>query len=1004
MTRPAEATTGTASVRRGAWRAPWAAWAAALLAALALSPSAALADGSVWDLLRRTSQNAPEVAPVAAVERTDRRPGGVLNNVSHSLRRLGAALNSDVRVQGQHSMGLHVETVSGSQTAYRDANHFGRRGLGGLYNNTDLTISGRIAGIVNFETRYSNRLHGSPHDNRLSLNYSSGPFSIDAGDIQGSIGGNTLVGFSRSLKGVQLAAEVMPGLRLTSLISNTRGQSRTITVNGANRSGPYFVYAGMVVEGSERVRVNDREMVKGEDYTLDPYTGELNFLKGLIVHEFDTIAVSFETFGFGQPAGLLTGWRADLSAIRGVNMGVTYLSQESRQRGLATRTRTEQFFGYNNPNAPYSLEFQVDVTLVRDGQGNVIGATPRHPMTVTAGGIPQVYGADFVVDPLLPNRVFFKLPIPSTQIVRITYVPATAGDNPGDRSVIGFDAGWQLGGLGMVTAELAQSRLDLAGQGVGGSAWQVRGDMKLAGDKVRWNWSLRDIQSRFTGIESAGFRRADRGLSMSLEYAPTAALRLNAGLERSRRPSFQYTGLTDGTAGAIAATSGTDDFGQRNLTASYSLGRAGQIIATHNTMSTRSFGGGRSDFTSGSLAYSGTLGRMSMDLSLGSTASRFRASALAGSTTDPATGGSDALNARLGMRWQPARIVSVTSNLATSLIRDQSGTRRDARDVSVGADLTPASNLRFSLNYLLQDSGGHSSVMTGGSGSGTGRSVDGAGPQPWWAARTAQGRSGSFFNPGSSISIGGAFGGGYNAGLGGSGNFSGGIHSPLAGGFSGASFGGRSRTLALAAHYQPLSSLALDLMWNSSSSIGDFLFNSNRNDYTANLSFSPGDNLQINTMFSRQRVTYVGTVGGTSSTMWFLNLRGRPVGKLTANLSTQLMVTDSSFQFDGSGSTGSGGLAMTDTGMNLSAWALRLEYPVWRTHAIYLELSDAASTGYLAGTQRQMQVGFDFDVTQNTRFTVGWRIQEFMSRGADPGAFGRNYRVRSLDADLNLRF
>jgi len=992
-----------AKAREGSGLAHAASRTGAILAALVLSLPA-LADGSVWDLLRQSSQNAPEITVGPSADRTSRRQGGVLADVSRSLRRLGATLNSDLKVQGQHTMGLHMENVNGSRSAYQDATYFGRRGLGGVYNNTDLTITGKLAGIINFETRYSNSLYGNPYDNRLSLNYATRGFSIDAGDIQGNISGNSLVGFSRSLKGVQLSVDVLRGLRLTSLFSNTKGQSRTITVNGANRSGPYYVYAGMVVEGSERVRVNDREMVKGEDYTLDPYTGELNFLKGLIVHEFDTIAVSFETYGYGQPAGLLTGWRADLTALPNVNFGLTYLAQESRQNGSATRTRTEQFYGYNNPNTPYSLEFQVDVTLVKDEQGNIIGATPRYPMTVTAGGVPQVYGADYVVDPLLPNRVFFKLPIPSTQIVRITYVPAAAGDNPGDRSVVGFDAGWQLGKLGMVTAEFARSRLDLSGQNVGGGAWQLRGDMKLAGDKLRWSWTLRDIESRFTGIESAGFRRADRGLSMSFDYSPSTRLRLNAGFERSRRPSFQYTGLSGGSSSALAATAGTDDFGQQNLTASYTLGRGGQIVATHNNMSTRSYGGGRSDYTSDSVAYSGSAGKFSMDLSLGNVVSRYRAPAVTGSTTEPATGGSEALNARLGMRWQPASILTLTSNLATSLIRDQSGSRRDAQDVTVGADLTPARNLRLSLNYLLQDSGGYSSLTTGAGGSSTVRSPDAGAPQPWWVSRVAQGRSGSFFNPGSSFSIGGTYGGGYNGGLGGSGNYSGGLYNPYANGFSGTSFGGRSRTLAMGANYQPLPSVVIDLLWNSSTSMGDYLFNSNRNDYTASVSYSPGDRFQMNTMFSRQRVSYVGSSGGTSSTLWFLNLRGRPWGKLTTSLSLQMMTTQSAYQFDGSG-TGGSGVSVTDTGgTDLSSWALRLEYPVWRTHAIYLEYSDAASTGYLAGTQRQLLAGFDFDITQNARFTLGWRIQEYLSRGTTSGTSAQNYQVRSLDADLNLRF
>src|SRR5207302_4652882 len=173
---------------------------------------------------------------------------------------------------------------------YGNDNYYGRRvgSLGGAYDQTDLTIQGKLGGIINFETRYSNNLYGNPNDNRLSLNYASKAFKIDAGDITGTIQGNSLMDFTRTLQGIQVSANVLRGVKLTTLLSQTKALTRTQTLQGNNGRGPYYIYAVHIVDGSEHVRVNNRDQIKGEDYTLDPYTGELKFKAGTIIHYEDT--------------------------------------------------------------------------------------------------------------------------------------------------------------------------------------------------------------------------------------------------------------------------------------------------------------------------------------------------------------------------------------------------------------------------------------------------------------------------------------------------------------------------------------------------------------------------------------------------------------------------------------------------------------------------------------------------------------------------------------------
>lgn len=936
--------------------------------ALLLAAAQPVRADSLWDVLRMADPGgkATAVAGPRVAQRIGGPLGSALDRMSRQLADLGRRTNSEIKVQGQHSLGFHMEQVDGSRDSYDNSTYYGRRAFGGGYASTDLTLSGRLMGVVNFETRYSNSVYGNPYDNRLSLNYATKELKVDAGDIQGGFQGNTLVDFSRALKGVQVSATVARGLRLSTLYSQTKAQTRTITINGANRSGPYYVFAGMMVADSEHVRVNNRDMLKGTDYTLDPYTGELNFLKGLIVGELDVIAVTFETYGYNQSAGVLTGWRADIRMLRNVRSGFTYLAQTGT--GVKeTASKTEQFYGYNNPASPYVLELPVDATVIKDTQGKVIGIIPNHPMVVTVGTIPQVYGTDFQLDPLLPNRVYFKLPIPSTQIVKITYVPVAANDSPGDRSVLGFDTSVQLGKLGSVTAEVATSRVGLGASNQSGGAWQLRGDMKFARDRLNWNWNVRNIGSTFTTIESPGFRRNERGLTMGLNYRVSDKLRLTGNLEQTKRPAYDYT-----TTGASTSV-GLDDYNMVNLGASWQLGKSGQLTLQHNGNRTLLAQGGRSDLTSDTLAFTISHKAVGADISIGRNVntSTMKYTAAAGGADTLTSYGTDSLATRLGLHWRASQALSLDGNVSNSQMRNLDGRHTTAQDLQLTARTNPLRAMTLTLTYGFQNSGS-SSVFGNTSGTTTGGTTTG-GTTP-------------------------ILGGGINNGIGGYGNYSGGLgNGATLGNMSGLSYGGASRGLNVNINYQPIRRISMDFAAGTSTSIGDYLYNSKRSDVSFTTTYSVGERMSMSGTVTHQVVQFVGAEGGTASTMIFLSLRGKPYGKLTTALSCQIMRSSSNMpQTSGTTTAYSGGT-------NLGSYSLRLEYPLFHGHNVFWQFDNADSSGYLASTQRTMALGVAFGLTQNVQFTLGYRNQSFLSRdGTASGNF--DYSVHSIDCDLGLRF
>jgi len=202
--------------------------------------------------------------------------------------------------------------------------------------------------------------------------------------------------------------------------------------------------------------------------------------------------------------------------------------------------------------------------------------------------------------------------------------------------------------------------------------------------------------------------------------------------------------------------------------------------------------------------------------------------------------------------------------------------------------------------------------------------------------------------------------------------------------------------------------LSLDLTWNKSSSIGDYLYNSKRNDIALNATYNLGERLSFNTSYAVQKVTYVGSTGGTSSNMMFFNIHSKPIGKLTSNLSFQTMKTTSSIASTSTDTTGTGttvGTTYSGTGgTNLNAYMFRLEYPVWRNNNLFFQTDNATNSGFLASTQRTMTMGIDFDLLRNTRFTLGWRSQQSTSHDTTSTSGDYNYSVSSLDADLNWHF
>ena len=304
-----------------------------------------------------------------------------LDNILRALRSwdtLEEEFRRTVTISGRKSVGYHLHAVEGDFAAFRDQNYFGQGGQR-VTDNTELTIRvNKFLGFLSFDWRWTNSRFRNPYDARITYTYESPNLTLEWGDITASLGGtNPLVGFNRTLKGATATAN-WGKTRLRYITSETKAAARTITIQGNDSPGPYYLQGSQIVDGSERVQVDGVEKRRGDDYTIDYFGGILRFRDGMIIPRTSTIVVTYETYAFNAAPSRLQGFRWEGNLGGGFNLGFTMLSQKSTVR-TGLRRRTEQFYGFGAPSTPYDLQFPP----LR---------VAANPVIISVGGVPLVEG------------------------------------------------------------------------------------------------------------------------------------------------------------------------------------------------------------------------------------------------------------------------------------------------------------------------------------------------------------------------------------------------------------------------------------------------------------------------------------------------------------------------------------------------------------------------------------------------------------------------------------
>lgn len=152
----------------------------------------------------------------------------------------------------------------------------------------------RILGQLSDNLAVTYDLEQQPENpDKFDVKVKYGNSELGFGDLTANFSGNEFVSASKYLNGVMLTAKdswydivAVPSSKLKSQTQNLASQK------GTNSRGPYNLGHGSIVEGSERIQLNNITLARNTDYTLDYFEGKITFNR--LLNQTDEFKYSYE--------------------------------------------------------------------------------------------------------------------------------------------------------------------------------------------------------------------------------------------------------------------------------------------------------------------------------------------------------------------------------------------------------------------------------------------------------------------------------------------------------------------------------------------------------------------------------------------------------------------------------------------------------------------------------------------------------------------------------------
>jgi hypothetical protein len=437
----------------------------------------------------------------------------------------------------------------------------------------------------------------------------------------------------------------------------------------------------MVVDGSERVKIDEREITRSDsagmsNYTLDTFSGILTFRDGLIVPSTSTITVSFETQSYNSTPGAIWGLRTDVPFSKTSGMGFTYLAQSSGQKPVQYGRITEPFSGNNSMSLPYELLY---VPMKSD------------PPVVKVDGLQQIENVDYAVNYPL-KYILFSRTITSSSTVLVTYTPQPENAVQGDRGVMGLDGKVRLSNNLTLTGQVARSSSAYSG-GNGGGAASIRAAGAFG--RLTATADIRSISTAFAPIESAGFFRNERGGDLDVRYKFSDSLNWFSRIDRFSRPDYRTADPT--AARMLKSTQLMNGFEWKHK-------KLPQLKLSRTTMNNDNGLDYRDSLTTDAVTVDWSIGKVA---ATGEINRSNRFGTYMGSNNKLTSTNNSSNTSRLSLRYTPGTWFSLSGDVAGSKIRGSGATSTDAKNYQLTARFNPTSTVSIDTSYRVADSGGN---------------------------------------------------------------------------------------------------------------------------------------------------------------------------------------------------------------------------------------------------------------------------------------------------------
>lgn len=410
-----------------------------------------------------------------------------------------------IKLTSQLSLGYHSHDVSGDREAYNIGNYggygdqtFTRLGYARL-------VGEDLGGLLDFELNIRDSRYQDPQAKDFVARIDEGPWRVEYGDVRATLNtGNQFVRFSKELQGINLEYEA-GGLTIRTLTASAKGRARTISIQGTNSPGPYYLQSSQIVRGSEKIEVDGILQQIGVDYVIDYELGAITFidkdgLNSKVIPPTSTIVASYESFGFNGSAGRIDGASLSYNMGQYGTIGVSAARQTTGGTGTLS-TRLEKFAGFGPPSTPYFLEFEPLETA---------------PIIIRVDGVLQVEGVDYNFDPNNPSIFYFTRFMPANVNIDVVYTPKPSTGFLGDRETYGIDYTLPLGSRGRLSIATATGRLYNSPNATSGTARAI--DLRYGSGKWTFSGNARSVPSGFVSVESSTLNRNEEAHNFKIGF------------------------------------------------------------------------------------------------------------------------------------------------------------------------------------------------------------------------------------------------------------------------------------------------------------------------------------------------------------------------------------------------------------------------------------------------------------------------------------------------------